>query len=117
MSDDAVGQVGVVQEEPAPALVRVVVEVVDPPGRERARAADQAVDLVALVEQELGEVRAVLAGDAGDERGPGLAQRVPASGGKVRNDVPRFECLDRSVRRWPVSHCGRRHRPMPRHAT
>ena len=31
-------------------------------------AADHADDLVALVEQQLGEVRAVLAGDAGDER-------------------------------------------------
>ena len=32
------------------------------------RAADQAVDLVALVQQQLGEVRAVLPGDARDER-------------------------------------------------
>ena len=34
----------------------------------RARAAHHAEDLVALVEQQLGEVRAVLSGDAGDER-------------------------------------------------
>ena len=33
----------------------------------RGAAADHADDLVALVEQELGEVGAVLAGDAGDE--------------------------------------------------
>ena len=30
-------------------------------------AADHAVDFVAFLEQELGEIRAVLAGDAGDE--------------------------------------------------
>ncbi len=85
----AVRQVGVVQIELGAAPVGVVVEVVDAPGRERARAADQAVDVVALVEQQLGEVGAVLAGDAGDEGGLGPAQRAPARGGKVRNDVPR----------------------------
>src|SRR5436305_8145583 len=35
---------------------------------ERARAADHAIDLVVLLEQDLGKVRAVLAGDAGNER-------------------------------------------------
>ena len=34
---------------------------------ERARPPDHAADLVALVEQELGQVGAVLAGDAGDQ--------------------------------------------------
>ena len=38
------------------------------PGVEARRAADDAVDLVALLEQQLGQVRAVLAGDAGDQR-------------------------------------------------
>ena len=38
-----------------------------------AGAADDAVDLVALVEQQLGEVGAVLAGDAGDEGGRHVA--------------------------------------------
>ena len=33
MSDERVGQVGVVEEEPASGLVRVAVEVVDPAGR------------------------------------------------------------------------------------
>jgi glutaminyl-peptide cyclotransferase len=41
--------------------------VVDAVGVEGAGAADDAVDLVALGQQELGEVGAVLAGDAGDE--------------------------------------------------
>src|SRR4029079_17619353 len=45
-------------------------DVVDARGVERARAADHPVDVVALLEQDLGEVRAVLARDAGDERLP-----------------------------------------------
>jgi hypothetical protein len=47
--------------------VRILVEVVDAVGVEQRAAALDAVHLVALVEQELGEVGAVLAGDAGDE--------------------------------------------------
>ena len=48
--------------------VQVLVDVHDAAGVERRRAADDAVDLVALLEQKLGEVRTVLAGDAGDQR-------------------------------------------------
>ena len=47
--------------------MRVLVEVVDPRRVERRRAADQAVHLVALAEQQLGQVGAVLAGDPGDQ--------------------------------------------------
>ncbi len=65
---ERVGQVRVVEEEPRLRLVRIAVEVVDPPGVERAGAADQPVDLVALLQEKLGEVRAVLAGDPGDQR-------------------------------------------------
>ena len=46
--------------------VRVAVEVVDAAGVEGAGAADDAVDFVAFGEQELGQIGAVLAGDAGD---------------------------------------------------
>jgi len=62
-----VGQVAVVQEQPRAGLVRVDVEVIDPVRVEGAGATDDAVDLVALLEQELREVRAVLASDAGDQ--------------------------------------------------
>ena len=47
--------------------VRVLVKMVDPRRVERARAADDAVDFVAFFQQQLREIRAVLAGDAGDE--------------------------------------------------
>ena len=46
-------------------------QVLDAPEVRRARAADGADDLVALLEQQLGEVRAVLPGDSGDERALG----------------------------------------------
>jgi hypothetical protein len=64
----AVGQVAVVQEQSLVLLVRIRVQVVDPVRVERAGAADQAVHLVPLAEQQLGQVRAVLARDPRDQR-------------------------------------------------
>src|SRR5204863_9430289 len=58
----------------------VAEDVVDPGRVERARAPDHPVDLVVLLEQDLREVRAVLAGDAGDERLP-LHQRTRGGAG------------------------------------
>ena len=68
-ADEAGGvrQVTVMQEEAHALLVPVAVEVVDAVGVEQAGAALDAVDDVALIEKEFGEVGAVLAGDAGDE--------------------------------------------------
>ena len=61
------------QDEPALGHVRVLVEMVDARGVEERRAALQTVHHVALPEQQLGEVGAVLPGDARDQR--------PAEGG------------------------------------
>ena len=47
-------------------LVRVQVEVIDPAGVEAARAAFDPMHLVALFQQQLGQVAAVLPRDAGD---------------------------------------------------
>ena len=66
-----VGQVAVVEDEAAVGVVRVLVEVVDAVGVEQRGAAFDAVDGVAFVQQEFGEIGAVLAGDAGDECGFG----------------------------------------------
>ena len=64
-----VAEVAVVEEE-APALdVRILVDVVEALGVEARRAPHDPVHLVPLAEQELREIRAVLAGDAGDEGG------------------------------------------------
>ncbi len=64
----AVGDVAVVQEEPRVWLVLVLVQVFEPHGVERARTADDAMHLVPFFQQQLGQVGAILAGDAGDER-------------------------------------------------
>jgi hypothetical protein len=48
--------------------VRVPVETVDAFGVKCSGPLDDAVHLITLAEQELGEIRAVLSGDAGDER-------------------------------------------------
>jgi len=55
-----VDEVAVVQRE-------AVADVVDPPGVEGAAAADEAVDLVSLLQEQLGEIAAVLPGDARDQ--------------------------------------------------
>ena len=62
-----VGQVTVVQREMPAVDMRILVQVVDAVGVEQAGATLDAVDLVALLQQQFGQIRAVLAGDAGDE--------------------------------------------------
>ena len=55
------------QDEVAVVDVRILVQVVDAVGVEQRRAALDAVHLVALLEQELGQVGAILAGHARDQ--------------------------------------------------
>ncbi len=77
-----VGQVAIVQEQPGTALVRVLVEMVDPGGVERGGAPLDPVHLVALGQQQLGQIGPVLAGDAGDQRHFGH-QAFPKMGGRA----------------------------------
>ncbi len=63
-----VGKVAVVKLQPRPRLVRVLVDVIEPVGVEARRAPDDAVDVVALSQEQLREVAAVLAGDPRDKR-------------------------------------------------
>ncbi len=49
------------------ADLRVIVEMVDPAGIERAASADYPMDFVTFFKQKFSEIRSVLAGDAGDE--------------------------------------------------
>jgi len=63
-----VGHVAIVQPERHALLVRIVIEMIDTLGVERRGATLDAVDVVALADQELGEIGAVLAGHPGDER-------------------------------------------------
>ena len=50
-----VGHVTVMQEEPA-AVVRILIDVLDAPGVEGAGAADEAMNLVVMGEEQLGEI-------------------------------------------------------------
>ena len=64
----SVAEVTIVQMQPRPGDVRVQVEMIDPAGVQRRGATLDAVHLVAEAEQQFGQIRSVLAGDAGDER-------------------------------------------------
>src|SRR5581483_659989 len=76
----------------------LVEDVVDSRRVERTRAAHHPVDLVVLLEQQFGEVRPVLPGDAGDERLPPAHQRTLGGGG-----VPWASCHDTTgLRRTPT---------------
>jgi hypothetical protein len=63
-----VREVAVVQDHPPIRIVRVAVQVIDPVGVEQRRTAFHAVHLVALRQQQLREIRAVLARDPRDQR-------------------------------------------------
>ncbi len=86
----AVGEVTVVQLEAGVVDVRVLVEVVDAVGVEERRAPLDAVHLVALGEQQFGEVGAVLAGHAGDECSLGHAQVQCGKPGGPERDAGRY---------------------------
>src|SRR5262249_48358049 len=51
-------------------LVWILIKMIDPPGVERGRAPLQAMNDIALVEQEFGKVRAILPGDSGNQCNP-----------------------------------------------
>ena len=63
----AIREVPIVQDEARRRLVWILVDVIDALGIEARCPAFDAVDLVALFQEEFGEVGAVLAGDAGNE--------------------------------------------------
>ncbi len=67
VNDARIGEIAVVEVEPAGWIVRVLVDLVNPAGVERTGSPDNPVDLVSLLQEEFGEVRPVLSGDAGDE--------------------------------------------------
>ena len=62
-----VRQVAVVKEKLHSMHMRVLIQVVDAIRVERARAADDAMDLVTFSEQEIGEIGSILPCDAGDQ--------------------------------------------------
>ncbi len=60
-------EIGVVEKEAASVNLGIAVKVLEAGAVEAAGAADNTVDFAAFFQQQLGEVGAVLAGDAGDE--------------------------------------------------
>ena len=87
-----VGEVAVVHEETDVRLVRVGIQMVDALGVERAGASLDPVDHVSLGQQELGQVCAVLAGDARDEGDLGSARvRRHRNEAAIESPVPRGE--------------------------
>ena len=67
----AVGEVAVMEHQARVTLVGILVEVIDPAGVEAARAPLDAMHLIALLQQQLRQVAAVLPRDAGDQGGFG----------------------------------------------
>ncbi len=65
-----IGEIAIVQDDAGLGVVWILVEMLDPLRMEGTGPPDQPVDRVALREQQLTKVRAVLAGDARDEGGP-----------------------------------------------
>ena len=55
------------KDKPRAREMGIAVEMVDALSVESTRAADDAMDFVSLVQEEFGKVRAVLAGDSGNE--------------------------------------------------
>jgi hypothetical protein len=77
-----------VQNELAVVDVRILVEMVDPVGVEQGGAAFDAVDGVAFLEQEFGQIRAILAGDASDQCGFSHAVIGSAVSGNGVQSIP-----------------------------
>ncbi len=75
-------------------------DLVEAPGVDGGGAAGHAVDFVALVEEELGEVGAVLARDAGDEGDLAVGQVGGVGGLRHQAATPRS---------WPASAASRNH--------
>ncbi|CAN0919023.1 hypothetical protein LINGRAHAP2_LOCUS31213 [Linum grandiflorum] len=77
-----VGEISVMELHPGlVGVVGVDVDVVDSLSVEVGGPPDEAVNLVALVEEELGEVGAVLAGDSGDQSNLDCRRRCVPVGG------------------------------------
>lgn len=64
----SIRRVPIVQEKPGRGDVRVAVDVVNPPCVETARPPHQTVDFIVLGQQVFGQIRPILAGNAGDHR-------------------------------------------------
>ena len=107
-----VRQVAVVHQEPNAGLVRVVVDRLQPLGVERGRPPDEAVNVVSLGQEELGEIGAVLPVDASDEC---LLHQMNVNGSTHRHvagDGERAGWIRRRCSRRPIARRWRRATPV-----
>ena len=65
---DRIAEVAVMKKHSDVVNVRIGVEMIDARGVERAGATNDPVDFVAFLQQQIGQITSVLAGDAGDQR-------------------------------------------------
>ena len=94
-----IGEIAEMEKELDARLMRIRIEMIDAAGIERRRAPLHAVDRVALGEQELGKIRAILTGGAGDQCNlvghqplsdrPAAIKRVTACAGQHFRQRPR----------------------------
>jgi hypothetical protein len=61
------GQVAIVEKQPVFRKMIILIKMMNSAPVETARAADDAVNFVALMKKKFGKIRAVLAGDSRDE--------------------------------------------------
>ena len=85
---DRVGEVAVVEKEVVVGKMRILVNAVEAFRVKRRCAPDHAVHLVALGEEQFGEIRAVLSGDSGDKRLLWHAARDSENRGWVKRYFP-----------------------------
>jgi hypothetical protein len=60
-------QVSVMEEELLARDVRIAVDVIDPVGVEGARSPDQSMDFTPFGKKQLGQIRTILSGNAGNQ--------------------------------------------------
>src|SRR4030095_2799240 len=84
-------QVAVVQKHPNSINVRIFIEMINARCVERTRPANNAMYLVAFLEQQVCEIASVLAGDAGDEcflhAGAAVKQEPVSRKRKIRSET------------------------------
>ena len=99
-----VRQVTVVEDEALVVDVGILVDMIHPLGIERGGASFYAVDFIALFQQKLGQIGAVLTGDAGDEcffrQNRSLVRNIAFQGGSLAL-LGHYSCILRRGGRTP----------------
>ena len=82
-----IGEIAIVKEKFNPVHMRILVEMIDAAGVERRSAANHAVNFIPFGEQQLGQIRAILARDACDQC---FFHSIEKSDRKIRRGAGKF---------------------------